>query len=200
MERRSRNKNYDVDIKLITVGNSGVGKSCMLLRFVDDKFSPSFIATIGIDFKQKVITHDDKTVCVKLWDTAGQERFRNICEAYYKGSDGVIFVYDITDRDSFDDIVQWVKSADRIIDKKFIKLLVGNKIDLESKRLVDYSEGDLLAKKYNMHFYECSAKSGENIDKVFDKLCDIHIYDFFAPLNKTIKLKSEAENTSNCCR
>lgn len=160
---------HDYMFKLLVVGESGVGKTCMLLRFADDKFEENFLSTIGVDFKVKEIIVDDKKVKLQIWDSAGQERFRNITASYYRNCSAIIIVYDITQHDSFERVSEWVEDV-----KKFVPdaplLLVGNKCDLEDQRKVTQEEGQNLAKSLGYSLVETSAKTSMNIDKVFTEI------------------------------
>lgn len=120
------------------IGDSGVGKSCLLLRFADDTYTESYISTIGVDFKIRTIDLDGKTIKLQIWDTAGQERFRTITSSYYRGAHGIIVVYDCTDQETFNNVKQWLEEIDRYACNNVNKLLVGNKCDLHTKKVVDY--------------------------------------------------------------
>ncbi|EZF28456.1 GTP-binding protein ypt1 [Trichophyton interdigitale H6] len=130
---------YDYLFKLLLIGDSGVGKSCLLLRFADDTYTESYISTIGVDFKIRTIELDGKTVKLQIWDTAGQERFRTITSSYYRGAHGICVVYDVTDMDSFNNVKQWLQEIDRYATQGVNKLLVGNKSDMEDKKVVEYT-------------------------------------------------------------
>merc|ERR1712157_499578 len=127
---------YDYLFKLVLIGDSGVGKSCLLLRFADDSFTDSYISTIGVDFRFRTVNIDMKTVKLQIWDTAGQERFRTITSAYYRGAHGIIMVYDVTNSESFEHVEEWLSEVNRHASETTKKLLVGNKCDLESERAV----------------------------------------------------------------
>ncbi|EOA29566.1 hypothetical protein CARUB_v10016243mg [Capsella rubella] len=153
---------YDYLIKLLLIGDSGVGKSCLLLRFSDDTFTTSFITTIGIDFKIRTVKLDAKRIKLQIWDTAGQERFRTITTAYYRGALGILLVYDVTDESSFNNIRNWMKNIEQHAFDSVNKILVGNKADMdESKR------GQALADEYGIKFFETSAKTNQNVEQVF---------------------------------
>ena len=163
----SLNQDYDYLFKLLIIGDSGVGKSCLLLRFSDDIFTDSFISTIGVDFKIRTVDIDGAKVKLQIWDTAGQERFRTITSSYYRGAHGIIVVYDVTEQKSFNNITKWLKEIDTFAGPHVQKLLVGNKCDLESERTVSADEGRELANKLNIPFVETSAKDSINVEQAF---------------------------------
>merc|ERR1740121_3026064 len=158
---------YDYLFKLLLIGDSGVGKSCLLLRFADDTYTESYISTIGVDFKIRTLDLDGKTVKLQIWDTAGQERFRTITSSYYRGAHGIIVVYDVTDRQSFENVAHWMQEIDKYTADGVNKLLVGNKCDLSSKRVVAYDEAQELAESLGVQFVEASAKSAHNVEEAF---------------------------------
>jgi len=158
---------YDYLFKLLLIGDSGVGKSCLLLRFADHTYTESYISTIGVDFKIRTVELDGKTIKLQIWDTAGQERFRTITSSYYRGAHGIIVVYDCTDLDSFNNVKQWLNEIDRYASENVQKLLVGNKVDLVSKKIVDTETGKSFADKLNISFLETSAKAATNVEKAF---------------------------------
>ena len=156
----------DYMFKLLVVGESGVGKTCMLLRFADNKFEENFLSTIGVDFKVKEIMVDNKKVKLQIWDSAGQERFRNITASYYRNCSAIIIVYDITNVDSFEQVRRWVTDVRGFVPDAPL-LLVGNKCDLEESRKVSYDDGKKLADEFGFVFLETSAKTNLNIEDVF---------------------------------
>ena len=125
---------YDYLFKVLLIGNSGVGKSSLLLRFADDVFNDNFMPTIGVDFKIRTIDVDQKTIKLQIWDTAGQERFKTITSSYYKGAHGIIVTYDITDRESFSKVSEWMSEVDKHASENISRILVGDKKDLEDQR------------------------------------------------------------------
>jgi len=163
----SRSATYDFLIKLLLIGDSGVGKSCLLLRFSDDSFTPSFITTIGIDFKIKTIELDGKRIKLQIWDTAGQERFRTITTAYYRGAMGILLIYDTTDEQSFQNIRNWIRNIEQHAADNVDKILVGNKCDMVSDKVVETSRGKALADEYGIEFFETSAKTNVNVVEAF---------------------------------
>ena len=135
--------------------------------FQDDVFNDNFMPTIGVDFKIRTIDVDGKTIKLQIWDTAGQERFKTITSSYYKGAHGIIVTYDITDRDSFAKVSEWMSEVDKHANENISRILVGNKKDLEDKREVPYSEGKELADHFNVKFLETSAKESMNVEDAF---------------------------------
>lgn len=162
---------YEYLFKIIIVGDSGVGKSSLMIRFTDNVFTDSFISTIGVDFKLRTIIVDGKTIKVQIWDTAGQERFRTITSSYYRGAQGVIVVYDVTNRDSFLNVQKWLMEINRYGTQNLAKIIVGNKCDMES-RVVKYNEGQDLANSMDLDFFETSAKTASNVNDIFMNLVD----------------------------
>ena len=162
-------RKYDHLFKLLIIGESGVGKTCLLLRFTDDSFTANHLTTIGIDFKIKIINLENKLIKLQIWDTAGQERFRTITKTYYKGAHGIILTYDVTDQNSFKNIRNWIKQIEANAQTSVKKVLVGNKCD-KPDRVVTEEEGKKLADDYNMSFFETSAKTNQNVTEVFTYL------------------------------
>lgn len=158
---------YDYLFKVLIIGNSGVGKSCLLLRFAEDMFSDNYISTIGVDFKIRKLELEGKSIKLQIWDTAGQERFRTITKSYYRGSNGIVVVYDITDRESFEQVQHWMSEIDAHAQADVCRLLVGNKCDLADKRAVKTEEGEALARQYGIPFLETSAKDSMNVEDMF---------------------------------
>ena len=157
---------YDYLFKILIIGESGVGKTCLLLRFTEDSFTTTFLTTIGIDFKIKIINLENKLIKLQIWDTAGQERFRTITKTYYKGAHGIILTYDVTDQDSFKNIRNWIKQIEANAQGNVKRVLVGNKCD-KPDRVVTEEEGKKLADDYSMSFFETSAKTNKNVTEVF---------------------------------
>ena len=157
-------------LKILTLGDTMVGKSSIVLRFAEDKFDDNQFATIGIDFKTKYIKIGDSSVKVLIWDTAGQEKFQNIAKQYYKGANGVLLIYDICCKKSFERVEFWLKELkeNNRIDELYI-YLVGNKVDMEDKREISTEKGEQYAKDNNINFIEVSAKTGKGIKELFSK-------------------------------
>jgi small GTP-binding protein len=162
----------DYTFKILTIGESGVGKTCILLRYTDNKFSKHHLTTIGIDFKTKQVNYFDKKIKLYIWDTAGQERFRNIAQQYYNGADGIFLVYDVTERKSFEKITEWMKTILSYNTKEKIGLiLLANKVDSEIRE-VNTEEGGNLAKEFGIKYFETSALNNYNLDEAFSCMVD----------------------------
>eukprot|EP01084_Bolivina_argentea_P015038 28127_1 len=166
-----RPKGYDYIIKCILLGDSDVGKSCILLRYVDNVFKESRIFTVGIDYRLKTIELGDYMIKYQIWDTAGQEKYRTIISAYYRGIDAALLCYDITNRESFDNVRNWIESVVDQSPENVFMMLVGTKLDLVNndikERVVEREEGEELAQEYNIKFCEASSKSGHGINSLF---------------------------------
>ena len=163
------NINFDYLFKYIIIGDSAVGKSNILLRYIHDKFNEDFQSTIGVEFGAKNLKIEDKIYRIQILDTAGQETFRSITRAYYKNSVCACVVYDITNRNSFQNIKSWIEDCRKQSPKTVFLVLIGNKVDLENRREVSYEEGSIYAQKNGMLFFETSAKTGKNIEEIFIK-------------------------------
>ncbi|CAF3177171.1 unnamed protein product [Rotaria socialis] len=158
-------------LKILIIGESGVGKSSLLLRFTDDRFDQDLSATIGVDFKVKQLEIDGNRVKLAIWDTAGQERFRTLTPGYYRGAQGAILVYDVCNRASFRQLDRWISELDTFSTKtNIIKMLVGNKIDQEESREITRDEGARFARKHSMLFIEASARTREGVQIAFEEL------------------------------
>ena len=171
MVEEGDSRDFDFLIKLLLIGDSGVGKSCLLIRFADDSFNTSFITTIGIDFKVRTVSLDGRRVKLQIWDTAGKERFKTITTANYRGAMGILLVYDVTQERTFGSIDNWLKAIEQHASASVNKLLIGNKADtagpLVEKRAVERQRGQALADKHKMSFFETSAKESSNVDQAF---------------------------------
>ena len=158
---------YDFIFKVLLLGNSDVGKSSLLLRFVDSIWNDSFVPTIGVDFKVKTVEIGDKKVKMQIWDTAGQERFRNVVSTYFRGSNGILLIYDITNKESFKNLESWLIEIEKSASENVLKILIGNKCDLESERGITKEEGQAFANRNGMQFIETSAKMDTNVSEAF---------------------------------
>jgi len=185
-------RDYDHLFKLLIIGDSGVGKSSILLRFADDMFSGSYITTIGVDFKIRTITVNDEKVKLQIWDTAGQERFRTITSTYYRGTHGVIVVYDVTNAESFVNVKRWLHEIDQNCEV-VNKVLVGNKNDCTSEnKVVETEDARRFAEQMGVQIYETSAKDNINIEDVFS-----HITKLVLQTKKDQQAKANEQTTTN---
>jgi len=158
---------YAYLFKYIIIGDTGVGKSCLLLQFTDKRFRPVHDLTIGVEFGARMINIDEKQIKLQIWDTAGQESFRSITRSYYRGAAGALLVYDITRRDTFNHLTRWLEEALQNGNKNMTIMLIGNKSDLEHRRQVSFSEGEQFAKENGLIFFETSAKTASNVEEAF---------------------------------
>ena len=158
---------YDTPFYCILIGDLGVGKSSVILRYIEDYFSGSLMSSIGVDFKTKQIEVNDRIIKMQIWDTAGHEKFRTITTSYYKSAHAIIVLYDITDESSFEHIKNWMIDIDKFGKQGVLKVLIGNKIDLEDNRKITKEAGESMANKYGIKFFEVSAKDNINIDELF---------------------------------
>jgi Ras-related protein Rab-1A len=156
--------------KLLLIGDSSVGKSSLLLRFCDNTFQEGTVNLTSVDFKTKNLTIDGKTIQLQVWDTAGQERFRTITSSFYRGAHGVIVVYDISDQATFNNVKLWMQEIQRYASAGVCRMLVGNKVDLSDRRVVEYNTAKEYADGLSIPFSETSSKTGQEVDKVFEKL------------------------------
>ena len=161
--------NFNYLLKFVIIGDSGVGKSNILLRYIYNSFSDEFKTTVGVEFGAKNIEINKKVYRIQIWDTAGQENFRSIARAYYKNSVCACVVYDISSHSSFEDIQVWIDDCTKQTAKSVLLFLIGNKNDLNDKREVSYEEGEAYAKAHKMLFLEASAKTGHNINAIFER-------------------------------
>ena len=195
-------------ISIGTIGDSQVGKSAMTEIYLNREFSEEYLTTIGININTKdtkiIINGEEKEIKVKIWDTAGQEKFKSISTQYIKNCDGILLIYAINNKKTFENIENWLNEIENKKKKNNIPLvLIGNKIDLEKEREVSFQEGEKLAQIYNMEFFECSAKDKINVNESFNCLIELifQLYeDEFNIDDKSYSLYDNgAMNTSNCC-
>ncbi|KAF8701515.1 hypothetical protein HU200_033540 [Digitaria exilis] len=153
--------------KCIVIGDTGVGKSCLLLQFTDKRFRLAHDLTIGVEYGVRIIPVDGKPTKIQIWDTAGQEAFRSITRSYYRGAAAAVLVYDITRRETFNHVTSWLEDAKQLASPHLTILLVGNKCDLDNRRVVSYEEGERFAMEHGMAFMEASAKTAQNVEEAF---------------------------------
>ena len=210
MSIENTNNLPEIKIKLLIIGDSNVGKTSMLLNYTDNYFPESHLATIGVEFKVKELYTDKYKIILQIWDTAGQERFRSITKSFFRNTNGIIFVYDITSRKSFKNVKDWIKDSE-LHDIGFEKILVGNKIDLNDKREVNLDELKEYGIKKKIDVIEASAKNKINVDETFQKIVDIilnnkkeeEILQKYGVKNtddiNLSKNKFQKKNAGNCC-
>ncbi|XP_042328895.1 ras-related protein Rab-2B isoform X1 [Sceloporus undulatus] len=158
---------YAYLFKYVIIGDTGVGKSCLLLQFTDKRFTAVHDLTIGVEFGSRMITIDDKKIKLQVWDTAGQESYRSITRSYYRGAAGALLVYDITRRETFNHLYSWLEDARQQSSAHMVIMLIGNKSDLENRRVVQKEEGEAFAREHGMVFLETSAKTATNVEEAF---------------------------------
>ena len=186
--------------KILLLGDSSVGKTCVLTRYTDNTFQEDHMATIGLDFKIKNVNLDTgKTVKVQIWDTAGQDRFKSITKNYYKGAHGIILIYDVTNKKTFDNVKNWVDIIKEEVSEKVSIILVGNKIDSNDNRKVSSQEGQGIANEYGLPFYETSAKTGYNVDRAFNDLIKKVVEIFGKYEEKGQRLGNNKKKKKGCC-
>jgi small GTP-binding protein len=201
---------YDYLYKLILVGDSYVGKTNILSKYIKDEFNLNTKSTVGVEFGTKILKIEDKIIKAQIWDTAGQERYKSITSTYYKGAKGAFIVYDITNRLTFESVDKWIQDLNLNSDKNITLLLIGNKKDLADKREVTTEEGEEKAKSFGLAFLETSALTGENIDKVFDYILKEVFTKItiekknsgeidYINIGKNIEINDQTEKTSTCC-
>ena len=197
---------YDYIFKVLLIGNSDVGKSSLILRYVDQIWNDVFVPTIGVDFKVKSLQIDNKRVKMQIWDTAGQERFRNVISSYFKGAHGILLIYDISARDSFKELENWLGEVERNATPQVLKILIGNKCDLDEQRQITVDEGEAFAARNGMKFIETSAKNNTNVNEAFEALAKIMVEssnkkNVIKVEKKTIKVDKGADLNAKkkCC-
>ena len=207
MSSQNNNTLKDIKLKLLIIGDSNVGKTSMLLNYTDNYFPESHLATIGVEYKVKELKTNKFNIALQIWDTAGQERFRSITKSFFRNTNGILFVYDITSRRSFQSVKDWIKDSE-MHDSGFEKILVGNKIDLEEKREVQTDELKEYGTKKKIDIIETSAKERINIDEAFQKIVDLILgnkdekkilEEFGVKTNNEINLDKNGTKKDGCC-
>ena len=199
-------EDYDEKIKLMILGDSTVGKTALLRKYCKNDFLGKYVTTVGIDFQMKYIDYNNKKIRLQIWDTAGEERYRVVTKNYFNASDGFIIVYDITSRETFKNINNWIEQITTICGENIKCIIFGNKIDLINQRQVQKEEGQKLAQKYKFNFFETSAKNGDNVEEgfksiindVMDDIKSIQIKRRNSSVLKKPKTKKSPKK-DNCC-
>ncbi len=185
--------------KVLILGDKAVGKSCFLIRFTENKFQEIYLSTAGMDYKYKDVMYEEgKTIRLQIWDTAGQERYRTITTGLFKGAVGIILMYDITDKQTFNNVREWIKSIEEETSKKVILILVGNKVDKKEREVLK-AEGEQIAEEYNFPFFETSAQSGLNVNSVFETLAKLIVEKKAQSANQGHKLTNTKNNEKKKC-
>ena len=162
----------EIIFKLLLVGNASVGKTSLFFRFINNKFLNSYSSTIGVDFQTKIYEHKGYKIKLQIWDTAGQERFHSITSNYFHGADGILFIYDITNINSFEGVKDWIKESEEF-DNNIQKILLGNKCDLSDTREVQKEDAEIFCNEKKIDFFETSAKENINLDEAFKKMVEL---------------------------
>jgi small GTP-binding protein len=199
-------RKFDYSLKIVVVGDSGVGKTCLLIRFVRDLFDEESQPTLGVEFLTKIVPTDSHRIQLQLWDTAGQELFRSVTRGYYRGSAGALLLFDLTNRESFDNIGRWLQDIRDVARTDVVTLLIGSKSDLADQRQVSTDEAQAFAKEHSMSYFETSAKTGAQIPEAIDacvkaieKNVDAGAYQVAQNQTNTAVDFEKEETSGGCC-
>lgn len=202
---------FTATYKVLVIGDVNVGKTCLVHRFCDERFYDTYISTVGIDFKQKIVNLDGVPIKLQIWDTAGEERFRTLTTAYYRGAQGIVLVYDVTNLDSFNHLSYWLRNIEENASPEVVKVLAGNKCEVSSQqRAVDKERGQKLAESFDMPFYEVSCRGDVNVQDTFLTLARLirdlrqrraSLFEERERQSDGVKLDAEqkAENSTSAC-
>ena len=186
-------KDSDMIIKLLLIGNAYVGKTLIVQKFIDNSFSKSTVSTIGVDLQSKIIDINGKKVKYLIWDTAGEDRMKTMTYSYYRGCHVILVVFDVTERKSFQNVTTWVECIDKFAKANVLKFLVGNKTDLEDKRIVTYDEGKKLAEDNGLKYYEISALTIKGLHEMFEDIAKEYVEIYEQKKYKNFQLKKLKE-------
>ena len=194
-------KDSDITIKLLLIGNAYVGKTLIVQKFLDNTFSKTTMTTIGVDLQYKVLDINGKKVKYLIWDTAGEDRMKTMTYAYYRGCHVVLIVYDVTSKKSFENVTTWVECVDKFAKSNVLRILVGNKTDLEDQRVISKEEGKKLAEENGLKFYEISAKTMNGLVEMFEDVAKeyVQIYEQKAIKNFQLRKEKEKKTKSRWC-
>jgi Ras-related protein Rab-1A len=196
----TKGKDYDYIFKIVLIGDTCVGKSCILVRFSDDMFVDNYVTTIGVDFRFKTMIIKNKIAKIQIWDTAGEERYRSITTAYYRGAAAIIICCDITNKDSFYNLNNWIDEIVKYTDKDVDKLILMNKCDLIEERKIDKNDISKFEKESGLKVMEVSAKTGKGVDKAFEYIIEKLIDKNEKKNNNTMTLQGGSLiNKPGCC-
>ena len=194
-------KDYDITIKLLLIGNAFVGKTLIVQKFIDNTFSKSTMSTIGVDLQSKIIDINGKKVKYLIWDTAGEDRMKTMTYSYYRGCHVILIVYDVTNQKSFENVTTWVECVDKFAKSNVLRILVGNKTDLEDQRVISKEDGKKLADENGLKFYEISAKAVTGLCEMFEDIAKEYVQMYQQKSIKNFQLKKAAETKAKkkCC-
>ncbi len=190
----------EINLKLLLVGDSNVGKTSLLLKYTDDSYPLEHVATVGIEYRIKIFDYKNFKIKLQIWDTAGQERFHSITNNFFRNADGILFVFDLTNSKSFEGAINWIKEAEEV-GNFFQKLLIGNKSDLIDQRVITKEESEKFANEKNICFFETSAKENINLKEAFNKIIELifknktdeEIIKEYGQLNSSLSIISRKE-------
>ena len=196
----STDNDCDKKLKIMVLGESMVGKTSLINRYINDKFEGRYLCTIGIDFKPKIIKKNDKDVKIQIWDTAGQERYRNITKSYFQSSNGFLIAYDINTKDSFDKVKYWIDQVRSLSDAQTKYVLVGTKCDLDTREVTE-EEGSDFAKTHGIKFFETSSKLNISVNEAFNSLIDDILLNYQGNKRKSVMISSQKmkKTKKTCC-
>ena len=194
-------KDSDITIKLLLIGNAFVGKTLIVQKFIDNTFSKSTMSTIGVDLQSKIIDINGKKVKYLIWDTAGEDRMKTMTYSYYRGCHVILIVYDVTNQKSFENVTTWVECVDKFAKSNVLRILVGNKTDLEDQRVISKEDGKKLADENGLKFYEISAKAVTGLCEMFEDIAKEYVQMYQQKSIKNFQLKKAAETKAKkkCC-
>ena len=187
-------KDSDMIIKLLLIGNAYVGKTLIVQKFIDNSFSKSTVSTIGVDLQSKIIDINGKKVKYLIWDTAGEDRMKTMTYSYYRGCHVILVVYDVTEKKSFQNVTTWVECIDKFAKSNVLRILVGNKTDLEDKRVITTEEGKKLAEENGLKYYEISALKITGLHEMFEDIAKEYVEIYEQKQYKNFQLKKLQEN------
>ena len=199
------NRNDEIQMKFLLIGEQAVGKSSLINQYIEGKFEENLLCAAGLDLKKKYIKINQTSIKLMIYDTAGHERFRTLSKNQISSTKGILIVYDVTEKESFDALNFWMKSFKENANKNAICLIIGNKIDLENKRVIGYDEGKKFAEKYGVKFIETSAKSAVGVNEAFYSVAkeifdnEIHVNDIIIEGNYKKKKNKDTEKKSCIC-
>ena len=190
----------DLPFKVLILGDYSVGKTCFLNRYVNNIFIENCLSTLGMDYILKNIPMKDGSIVkLKIWDTVGQERYKAVSKSFYQGAHAIILIFSVIDKKTFGNIHNWINQLKKEVNEKVPLILVGNKIDCEEKRVINKLDAEKLANEFNINYYDCSAKTGQNINKAFDDLIKRLVKTVDRSKEKQVKIGIKKQKKKKCC-